>query len=72
QGGGRDADGQRALQALRGLVPAATIAVSGALILFLVLAQVMGGIAFLPVVRRVIRPSAASRSRSRIDEGPEA
>jgi hypothetical protein len=57
---------------LRGLVPAATIAVSGALILFLVLAQVMGGIAFLPVVRRVIRPSAASRSRSRIDDGPQA
>ncbi len=31
-------------------------AVSGALILFLVLAQVMGGIAFVPVMRRVIEP----------------
>lgn len=71
--GGHDTDGQSTPDALRGLlVPAATIAVSGALILFLVLVQVMGGIAFVPVVRRVIRPSAASRRRSPIDDQPEA
>lgn len=54
------------------LVPAATIAVSGTLIAILLMAQVMGGLAFVPVLRRAIGPAAVGRWRRRRDRAPGA